>query len=467
MSHSRRPAVHPPAAAVFPQHFTWGAATAAYQIEGAWDRDGKGPSIWDSFSHQPGRVFENHNGDTACDHYRRWRDDVRLLRDLGVNAYRFSIAWTRVLPAGTGAVNAKGLAFYGRLVDALLEAGITPWITLYHWDLPQALQRRGGFLNRDFVEWFGDYATVVARHLGDRVRHWITVNEPQVATGLGLQDGVHAPGLKLPYAECLLAAHHVLMGHGRAVQALRANCRGHVKISLANCGPVAVPHTPKPRDVEAARRLLFSAEPATMWNLSWWADPIVLGHYPADGVRVHAAAMPEIRAGDMKLIAQPIDYLAHNCYNGYPARAAADGKPERVPGGWGPGNPRGTLPWLEITDDVLYWAARFQTERYGLPLVFTENGFCNTDFVHRDGAVHDPQRIDYFRRYLGGLKRAIHEGVWVEGYFQWSLLDNLEWSEGYKDRFGLVHVDFQTQRRTPKDSYHWYRSLIASGGADL
>jgi beta-glucosidase len=467
MSQSTHVASSHSSKSAFPDDFVWGAATAAYQIEGAWNSDGKGPSIWDSFSHQPGRIFESQNGDVACDHHRRWREDVGLLRDLGVKAYRLSVAWSRILPTGTGKPNAKGMAFYERLIDSLLEAKITPWVTLYHWDLPLALQQRGGFLNRDFVEWFGDYSILVAKHLGDRVRHWITINEPQVVTGLGLQDGVHAPGLKLPYAECLLAAHHVLMGHGRAVQALRAGCRGKVKISLANCGPVALPHTTKRRDVEATRQLYFSAKAANMWNISWWADPIIFGRYPEDGVHAHAAAMPQIKAGDMKLISEPVDFLAHNCYNGYPVHAASGGFPKRVPGGWGAGNPRGTLPWLEISGDSLYWAARFQTERYGLPLVFTENGFCNTDFVHLDGAVHDPQRIDYLRRYLGGLKRAIDEGIKVNGYFYWSLLDNLEWSEGYKDRFGLAHVDFQTQRRTPKESFYWYRDLIRANGATL
>ena len=457
-----RPASRSTAPSGFPKNFTWGSATAAYQIDGNWDRDGKGPSIWDQFTHQPGRIFENQNGDVACDHYRRWRDDVGLLRDLGVDAYRLSLAWTRLLPTGTGKPNAKGLAFYDKLIDALLAANITPWVTLYHWDLPLALQERGGFLNRDFVEWFGDYATLVAAKLGDRVKHWITINEPQVVVGLGLQDGVHAPGLKLPYADCLLAAHHVLMGHGRAVQALRAGCSGKIKVSLANCGPVAMPATESARDIEAARKMYFAATTPNMWNLSWWADPIAFGQYPADGLKAHAAHLPEIRAGDMKLIAQPVDYLAVNTYNGYAVRAGRGGKPERIPGGWGTGNPRGTLPWLEISDAALYWAAGYQTERYQLPLVFTENGFCNTDFVHRDGAVHDPQRIDFLGRYLGGLQRAVRDGVPVEGYFYWSLLDNLEWSEGYKDRFGLVHVDYNTQQRTPKDSYHWYRDLIAT-----
>jgi beta-glucosidase len=451
----------------FPKNFSWGAASAAYQVEGAWNEDGKGPSIWDTFVRQPGRIFSGQTGDVACDHYHRWREDVALMRNLGLRAYRLSVAWSRVQPAGTGRPEERGLAFYDALIDALLAANITPWVTLYHWDLPQALQDRGGFAARDFPGWFGDYAALVASRLGDRVKHWITFNEPAVVTGLGLQDGVHAPGLKVPFTECLQAAHHLLLGHGRAVQALRAGCRGPVKISLATCGPVSMPHTEAAPDIEAARQHYFAATTRNMWNLSWWADPIVLGRYPEDGARAFAAEMPVIGPDDMKLIAEPIDFLGHNCYNGFPVRMGAAGAPEKVPEGWGVGNPRGTLPWLEISPDVLYWAARYQTERYRLPLVFTENGYCNTDFVHLDGQVHDPQRIDFLARYLRGLRRAITEGVPVEGYFYWSILDNLEWAEGYKDRFGLVHVDYQSQVRTPKDSFSWYRDVIRTNGASL
>lgn len=451
---------------MFPAAFTWGVATAAYQIEGSWQADGKGPSIWDVFAHQPGRVFEQHTGDVACDHYRRWAADVALLRELESRAYRFSLSWSRILPEGAGRTNPKGLAFYDRLVDALLEAGITPWVTLYHWDLPHALQCRGGFQNRDVVNWFGDFAALAARRLGDRVRHWITFNEPQVITGFGLQDGIHAPGLKLSFSDCLLSAHHLLMAHGCGVQALRAGCRDRVKVSLANCGPVAVPQRETARDIAAARAMYFAATQPNMWNLAWWADPIVFGRYPEDGVQAFGQAMPRIRQADMALIAQPIDFLAHNCYNGYPVRAGRQ-EPERVPGGWGVGNPRGTLPWLEITPEVLYWAARFQTERYQLPLVFTESGFCNVDFVQLDGRVRDSQRIDCLTRLLRGLHRALREGVPVGGYFVWSLLDNLEWTEGFKDRFGLVHVDFGSQTRTPKDSFYWYREVIRTAGATL
>ncbi|HYC72438.1 MAG TPA: GH1 family beta-glucosidase [Opitutaceae bacterium] len=451
----------------FPADFTWGAAAAAYQIEGGWNEGGRAPSIWDTFSQTPGKVFENQTGNVACDHYHRWDEDVALLRDLGVKAYRLSLAWPRLIPRGTGQPNPAGLAFYDRLIDALLAAGITPWVTLYHWDLPQALQDRGGFLHRDLPRWFGDYAALAAEHYGDRVEHWLTFNEPPVVVGLGLQEGVFAPGLQLTFAECLQAAHHLLLAHGRGVQALRAGCPRPVKISLAHTGRERIPASADPRDIEAARADYFACRERGVWNLAWWEDAVFLGQYPAEGLAAFAADLPPISTGDMALIGQPLDFIGYNCYSGWPVRAGADGRPEKVPGEWGIGNPRGTLPWLHIAPEATYWAARFQHERYRLPFVMTENGFCNTDFVHLDGRVHDPQRIDFTTRYLRALGRAAGEGVPVRGYFHWSILDNFEWKEGYKDRFGLVHVDYATQRRTPKDSYHWYREVIRSNGANL
>jgi beta-glucosidase len=317
------------------------------------------------------------------------------------------------------------------------------------------------------VEWFGDYAALIAERYGDRVKHFMTINEPPCVVGLGLQDGVFAPGYKLPYAECLLAAHHLLMAHGRAVQALRAGCAGPVKISIAHTARERIPATENKRDIAAARKDYFASTNRDMWNLAWWADPIMFGEYPADGLKAHGADVPAYTAADMKLISQKIDFLAYNCYTGERYRAGAGGKPEKVPNSYGIGNARGTLPWLQVAPDALYWSARFQTERYKLPIVFSENGYCNTDFVHLDGKVHDPQRIDFLARYLGGLKRAVREGVPAAGYFYWSILDNFEWCEGYKDRFGLIHVDYQTQKRTPKDSYYWYREVIRRHGANL
>jgi beta-glucosidase len=451
----------------FPKNFVWGAAAAAYQVEGGVRDGGRGLSIWDALTHEPGRIFEGHTGDVACDHYHRWEEDVAVMKEIGLQAYRLSLAWPRIMPTGTGATNETGLEFYDRLIDGLLAAGITPWVTLYHWDLPLALQRRGGFLNREMADWFGDYAAIVADRLGDRVKHWMTFNEPPCIVGLGYQEGGHAPGYKLPYSECLRAAHHLLLAHGRGVQALRAGCKGPVQISIALTGRERIPATNSAADVEAARRGYFGCAERGMWNLAWWADPIVLGQYPEQGLKNYAADLPPIETGDMKLIAQPLDFLGYNCYSGFLVRAGAGGEPELVPGGWGIGNPRGTLSWLNIAPDAPYWAARFQYERYQLPVVFTENGFCNTDFVHLDGKVHDPQRIDFIHRYLRSIGRAIDDGAKVGGYFYWSILDNFEWREGYKDRFGLVHVDYQTQKRTLKDSAFWYRDVIRSGGATL
>ena len=451
----------------FPEDFTWGAAAAAYQIEGGWNAGGRGPSVWDTFSQTPGKVFENHTGNVACDHYHRWREDVELMRELGIGAYRLSLSWSRILPEGTGAVNETGLQFYSDLVDGLLEAGIQPWITLFHWDMPQALQGKGGFLNPDVADWFGHYATVVAQRLGDRVNHWMTINEPPVIVGLGYQEGVFAPGLKESFPNCLAAAHNLLKAHGRGVQALRANCQGPQQISIAHTAREPIPDTTSTADIDAARNRYFSCESERMWNLAWWADPIMFGHYPEEGLENFAQHLPKITDEDMATISEPIDYLAYNCYSGWKVRADENGKAEDVPEGWGAGNARGTLSWLNVAPEALYWAARWQTERYKLPIVFSENGFCNTDFVHLDGQVHDPQRIDFMQRYLRGLRDAMADGAPVAGYFYWSILDNFEWAEGYKDRFGLVHVNYQTQVRTPKDSFRWYRDLIANRAETL
>ena len=448
----------------FPKKFTWGAAAAAYQIEGAWNVDGRAPSTWDTFSQTPGKVFENHNGNVACDHYHRWPEDVALMKQLGVKAYRLSLSWSRIIPEGVGAVNEAGLKFYDDLIDGLLAAGVEPWVTLFHWDMPQALQDKGGFLNPDIAEWFGNYAAVVAKRLGDRVNHWMTINEPPVIVGMGYQDGVFAPGLKLPFEECLLSAHNLLRAHGRGVQALRAHCQGPQRISIAHTSREPVPATSAPEDVAAAKALYFQSTTEKMWNLAWWADPVVLGKYPEDGLEAYAGKLPKITDEDMALISQPIDYLAYNCYSGFPVKAGADGKAKEVTNGWGIGNPRGSLAWLNVAPEAIYWAARWQTERYQLPLVFSENGLCNPDWVHVDGKVHDPQRIDFMTRYLTAVDHAITDGADVQGYFYWSILDNFEWAEGYKERFGLVHVDYQTQVRTPKDSFHWYREVIARGG---
>jgi len=450
----------------FPKDFCWGAAAAAYQIEGAWNADGKGPSVWDDFSHRPGKTYLGHTGDVACDHYHRYKEDVGVMKEIGLKGYRFSVSWPRVIPNGTGATNAKGLDFYSKLVDALLEAGIQPWVTLFHWDYPLALHHRGGWNNRESIDWFGDYAMLMANTLGDRVKHWMTFNEPTVFMNLGYQGGEHAPGDRQSPAALWKNVHHILMSHGKAVQAIRAASPQPCKIGWAPNMSAMIPATESPADIEAARQSFFDVYENPFWAISLWNDPVYLGKYPDRPASVTEENWPKHSAEDMALIKQPLDFMGFNCYTGGEVRAGKDGKPESIP--WPTGGPAGTLTWLEVMPQSLYWIARFKNERYGkLPLVVTENGLCNTDWVALDGKVHDPQRIDYVHRYLKGVKRAVDEGIPFGGYFYWSILDNFEWAEGYKSRFGLVHVDYQTLKRTIKDSAYWYGDVIRSNGANI
>jgi beta-glucosidase len=452
------------APAAFPPGFVWGAATAAYQIEGAAAEDGKGPSIWDAFCKKPGAIWNGQSGDVACDHYHRYKDDVALAKSLGLPAYRFSVSWPRVLPAGTGAINSKGLDFYDRLVDALLAARIDPWLTLYHWDLPLALYQRGGWLDRDVAGWFADYAEIVVKRVGDRVRRFMPINEPQVFLGAGLVQGRHAPGDKLRFAELLRASHHALLAHGRAVQAIRAAAKGKVEVGCAQASYNSVPATAAPDDLAAARERFLGTAGETYKQNAWWLDAMVLGRYPADGVALYGRSLPEVRAGDMETIRQPLDFLGVNLYQADAVRRGQDGKPEVVP--FPDGSPLTSMEWA-VTPSIMRLVPTWLHERYELPIVITENGVSLPDWVAADGQVHDPQRIDFLRAYLGELRVAIGAGVPVRGYFQWSLLDNFEWAHGYKQRFGLVHVDFATQKRTPKDSARWYRAVVASNGARL
>ena len=453
----------------FPENFVWGVAAAAYQIEGAAREDGKGLSVWDMFCRQPGKVLDGHSGDVACDHYRRFREDVAMMKELGVRHYRFSISWPRVMPAGTGSVNERGLDFYDQLVDELLAAGIRPWATLFHWDYPHELFLRGGWLNRESADWFADYTRVIAERLSDRVEHWITLNEPQCFIGFGHATGTNAPGLKLGAAECLLAGHHVLLAHGKAVQVLRAHARKPATIGWAPVGVVSLPlPDADERGIDAARRAMFSVNggdassmgmPPNIWSNTWWGDPVVFGRYPEDGIKAAGNAMPNIAPGDMETISQPIDFYGANIYSGTFYQAGENGEPQRVP--HAAATPLSAFKW-PIIPESLRWGPRFLHERYQLPVIVTENGISLPDWVSLDGQVHDPQRIDFLQRYLAGLQRAISDGTDVRGYFHWSVLDNFEWAEGYKQRFGLVHVDYETQRRTPKDSAFWYRDLVAS-----
>ncbi len=442
----------------FPKDFVWGAATASYQIEGAAYEDGKGLSVWDMMSRHPGKINLGDTGDVACDHYHRYPDDVALMSEIGLQAYRLSISWPRVLPEGVGSVNEKGLDFYSRLVDSLLEKNITPWVTLFHWDFPYSLYCRGGWLNRESADWFADYTAVIVDKLSDRVAHWFTLNEPQCFLGLGHHVGEHAPGMQMGFAEVLLAAHHALLAHGRSVQVIRAHAKKAPLIGAAPVGAVSIPNTNSPQDIEAARQWTYSVKAKNCFSNTWFSDPIILGQYPDDGMQLFEAEMPKIKEGDLATMCQPLDFYGINIYWGQFIQALEEGGSEVV---FHKELPTTAMGW-QVTPEALYWGPRFLYERYKLPIVITENGMANLDYVEADGQVHDPQRIDFLRRYLNEFGRAIADGVDGMGYFQWSLMDNFEWAEGYAKRFGLVHVDYTTQKRTLKDSAHWYKNVIAN-----
>ena len=452
-----------PQDARFPEDFVWGAATAAYQVEGAAHEDGRGDSTWDVFCRRPGAVFEGHSGAVACDHYHRYREDVGLMRELGIGAYRFSVSWSRVLPEGRGAQNAKGLDFYDRLVDELLAVGIQPFCTLFHWDLPQGLQRAGGFVNRDIADWFADYAALMGTRLGDRVKLWVTQNEPQCYIGFGVGSGIHAPGLKLDFSETLHAAHNSMRAHAKAVGALRATVPG-ARVGYVLATQLCRPASSSAADLEAARAATFAVSDRTLWNNAWWTDPVVRGEYPSDGLALFGSDMPRFPSSDLAAMRAPLDFLGLNVYRAQTVRAGDKG-PEQLP--VPPGYPRSGVDWQPITPDAMYYGPRFFHERYGLDQWITESGLSTRDQVFLDGKVHDPQRIDYLHRNLLELRRAMREGVPVKGYLAWSLLDNFEWADGYKQRFGLVYVDYQSQRRVPKDSFHWYKQVIATRGQSL
>ncbi|HEY7045414.1 MAG TPA: GH1 family beta-glucosidase [Nocardioidaceae bacterium] len=437
----------------FPHDFVWGAATAAYQVEGSVDADGRKPSIWDAFAAQPGRVVNGDTGEYAADHYRRWREDIGLMQQLGLGAYRFSLSWSRILPDGTGRPNDAGLDFYDRLVDGLLAAGITPWATLYHWDLPVGLESRGGWPVRDTAERFAEVAAASARRLGDRVKNWITLNEPWCSAFLGYSSGVHAPGRTDP-AAAVAAAHHLLLGHGLATAVVREESpASRVGITL-NLYPT-LPANDSPAAADAARRV------DGLQN-RWFLDPVLRGRYPED-VRNDLREITDFgheRPGDLDVIAAPIDFLGVNYYSSHYVRPGA------FPGS-NPvefvdrGRPRTALGW-EIDHEGLTTILRRIRADYGpIPLCVTENGAAFDDAVDVDGVVHDQDRVDYLASHVLACQQAIDDGVPLTAYFVWSLLDNFEWAEGYGSRFGIVHVDFATQQRTIKDSGWWYADFLA------
>lgn len=451
---------------MFRDDFYWGAATASYQVEGAYNEDGKGFSVWDAFTHD-GRSFNGDTGDVACDHYHRIEQDVKLMKEMRLKAYRFSISWTRILPNGIGEVNEKGVEFYNKLIDCLLENGITPFVTLFHWDYPYHLENLGGWRNDESSEWYLNYAKICFERFGDRVKNFITFNEPACFIGLGYKDGVHAPGYKLDSRSLIRMAHNVLLSHGKAVKAIR-EIRPDCKIGFApNAGPI-IPFTDSQEDIEAAKKGYFFAN-RDNWagSVVWWSDPILLGRYPeeTDAFRDLGQYLPESYKEDLKIISEPIDFYGQNIYSGIYCEAKENGgfRAVKVPSHY----TYSTMKW-PITPEALYWGPKFLYERYNKPIIITENGIACHDIVSSDGKVHDASRIEFLERYIKCLKDATNDGVDIRGYFCWSLMDNFEWAEGFWPRFGFIYVDYPNDcKRIPKDSYYWYKNLIEDNGKSL
>jgi beta-glucosidase len=433
---------------VFPKDFIWGTATAAYQIEGAWEADGKGESIWDRFSHIPGNVDNGDTGDVACDHYHRWRDDVALMKEMELKAYRFSVAWPRVLPAGRGKINLAGMDFYGRLVDALLEAGIEPYVTLYHWDLPQSLQDEGGWPARKIVDAFVEYAEVVSRALGDRVKNWITLNEPWVSAFVGYRDGRHAPGHTDP-DEAVAASHHLLLAHGQAVPVIRGHSP-EAKVGIVLNFTPQEPASPSAADRKEATWM-------DGYIHRWFLDPLTGRGYPQDMVNRFGNAMEFVQPGDMDIISTPVDFVGVNYYTRNIARAENVSETDNAPRTVFRGDEITEMDWEVFPEGLYNILGRLHFD-YAFPaILITENGAAFQDKVSAEGRVDDPARRAYIQRHLEMVFKAIHAGVPVKGYFVWSLFDNFEWGFGYSKRFGIVYVDHQTQQRIPKSSARWYR----------
>jgi beta-glucosidase len=448
----------------FRDGFFWGGASASYQIEGAAFEDGKGPSVWDMFCRQPGRIADGSTGNVACDHYHLYQQDVDLMKQIGYRAYRFSISWPRIFPQGLGAVNKKGFDFYDKLLDSLLAADIAPFVTLFHWDYPYALFRRGGWMNPDSPKWFADYVEVVAKRLGDRMKHIITINEPQCFIGIAYDETPHAPGIHLPLWDTLLMAHHVLLGHGMAVQALRSLIPD-VEIGFAPTSSAHYPATDSPEDREAARQALFMLNgEKVFWSVPLWSDPVFLGKYPEALFETFGQYMPKIGPDDMKIISEPLDFCGQNIYNGHAVKA--DGKGGFAFADRKPGYAFTAAKW-PVTPESLYWGPKFLYERYKKPVYITENGLSCHDAVSLDGKVHDPGRIDFLHRYLRELRRAADDGVDIRGYFHWCVTDNFEWAKGFTERFGMIYCDFETQERILKDSAHWFAETIRANGVNL
>lgn len=451
----------------FRKDFAWGAATASFQIEGAAYEDGKGLSVWDVLSHKDGFIRDNHNGDIACDHYHRFKEDVQLMKKMGLKAYRFSISWPRVLPNGVGEINEKGLGFYDHLVDELLANGIEPYVTLFHWDYPNELFKRGDFLNPDSSDWFAEYTKVIVDRLSDRVTNWMTLNEPQCYAILGHEIGEHAPGLSMARPYVFQIIHNMLLAHGKAVQVIRKYAKKTPVIGYAPVVGYIAPRTDSEEDIQLAKDVMFSCQDLNGFGFSepWWNMPVYKGGYPEDGLKLWEQWLPKIGQDDMKTIHQPLDFFGFNFYRSSVTAGYVEGKPD-VAVIHKTGHPQTAFDW-EVTPDGFYQVCKALYERYQLPLLITENGLANQDWVSLDGKVHDPQRIDYLTRHLQALKKAASEGVDILGYMHWSLMDNFEWAAGYNKRFGMIYVDYETQERILKDSAYWYKNVIETNGENL
>lgn len=456
---------------MFDKNFLWGTASSSYQIEGAFAEDGKGLSIWDTFSNKPGNIAHDENGNKACDHYHRYREDIALMKSLGIQAYRFSISWPRIFPDGIvkdsdGNIryNKAGLDFYDNIVNFCLENDIKPFITIYHWDLPQALEDKGGWLNRETAFIFADYAEFICEHFSDRVTNIATINEPQIISGLGYMLGLHAPGKKLDAVSVLSVIHHLALAHGLAVTKMHAVAKQPVKTGFSSTGNLCYPATECDEDIDAARAECFNIVKGNMtFNHTIFCDMTCLGRYPdIAGTELHLEPglekigyyeeLPFVKDGDIELIHQPIDYLGINVYNGHEINAAGHINKK-------PGSPRTALGW-PVTPGVMNYGIRYLYERYNLPIYIFEDGLACNDIISLDGKVHDSNRIDFLTRYLTDLEKAYNAGVPILGYFHWSFTDNFEWHSGYDPRFGLIFVDYETQQRIPKDSAYWYSNLI-------
>ncbi|ADW70985.1 GH1 family beta-glucosidase [Granulicella tundricola] len=437
----------------FPQGFLWGSATASYQVEGAVKEGGRGPSIWDTFSHTPGKVANGDTGDVADDYYHRYKEDIALMKDIGLKTCRFSVSWSRIFPTGTGQPNQQGVDFYNRMCDSLLEAGIQPFCTLYHWDLPQTLQDKGGWENKDVAKAFADYAGYTANKLNDRVKHFMTMNEMRSFVEIGYKDGRHAPGLRLDAKRVAQLNHYVVLAHGLSVQAIRAQTKPGTKVGIADNATATAPVIETPEHIEAARKA-YREENAMFLTV------LMEGRYTDHYLKRLGADAPHFTPEEMKTISAPMDFVGLNVYQ--PEYVRADGSDKGYTVVPSPASyPHMLSPWLHVGPEGLYWSPRLCAELWNVKEIYiTENGASSADVLAPDGQVYDTDRTMFLRNYLTQLQRAVAEGVPVKGYFLWSLLDNFEWADGYDKRFGITYVDFKTQKRTPKLSAKFYKQVI-------